>query len=115
MINWNSPESIPQVKIGTEELFWIARLSVTTKKQSVYLAYYQNRPFHENEEDEVILEEVLADEDGDYISSVGWVSIKQHYEFENYYEPIYFGKEYKLLGWAEYAPPEFTDIGEPLI
>ncbi|MEO0437901.1 MAG: hypothetical protein AAF098_13430 [Pseudomonadota bacterium] len=109
---WNEPESIPQVALGTEELYWIAVDSGWTGKIHVFLAHYQNRPY--DPDDEVAAQEdwVLVDQDGGYIGSVGWVREKEHDEFNDFYSLIRFSDYYRLLGWAEYTPPEFKGVSD---
>lgn len=110
-LKWNEPTSVPSVALGTEERFWIAVASEYTGKTHVFLAHYQNRPYAVGSEDGA--DWVLMSEDGDYIHSVGWVSDKAHVDFENYYEQMNFSEKYKLLGWADYTPPEFKSPTTP--
>ena len=109
-VQWNSPDSTPSVDIGTEELFWLAiqsKKSDGTKYIIVRSALYQNRPLIEDEEG-FRPGWTLIDPDCEHIDSVGWVDVTNHYEFDDFYEPIYFDDYYKLLGWAEYCTPEFN-------
>jgi len=116
-INWQQPETIPTVALGTEKQFWVAvkihRASTSREdnpeKTVTFLAQYQNRPYKEGDEDENG-DEALVSTDGEYVASVGWVTCQSHCEFDNYYEPLEFNDSYKLLGWAEYIAPEFTSI-----
>lgn len=110
-IKWNSPESIPEVKEGTEDLFWIAVVN-DKKKQIVFLAYYQNRPLETDEDGDPANDDYLININGDPIDSVGWVDCKEHSEFDNFYTKLDFDESYKLLGWAEYDPPKFTGLSE---
>ena len=108
-VEWKDPLTTPDVNKGDEKQFWLA-LSITRKgveKIHTFLAYYQNRPYQEGDEKED--DDALVNIDGDYINSVGWVSCKSHVEFDNYYEPITINENSKLLGWAEYTPPEFKE------
>lgn len=104
---WNAPDAIPEVQKGSEKQFWIATLSKCTGKQHVYLAQYQNRPLEYDEHGELLSDDYLVSPDGEPHESVGWVSSKQHAEFDEYYELISFNDDYQLLGWAEYQPPTF--------
>ncbi len=110
-LNWNKPEAIPQVKSGTEEQFWVAVEIDSPKHEKpkviTFLAQYQNRPYKDGDED-LHGDDALVNTDGEYVNSIGWVTCQSHYEFDNYYELITFNENYKLLGWAEYTPPEFT-------
>ena len=110
VVEWQKPESTPVVEVGDEKEFWIAIEATRPNKPAkiyTFLAQYQNRPYEEGEE-ELNGDEPLVNVDGEYISSVGWVMCKQHTEFDNFYEPISFNDNYKLLGWAEYVAPEFN-------
>lgn len=115
-LKWQKPEETPSVEIGTETKYWIAievknpKTETTTIK--TLLAYYQNRPFDQEKYDigEIGDEDALVNCDGDYVDSVGWVSCKEHVEFENYYTPFNLDNNAKLMGWAEYIPPEFTSF-----
>ena len=105
-LKWNHPEVVPDVKEGTEKLFWIAVYSDYTKKDHVHLAYYQNRPIKEDSDD------CLEGPDGETIESVGWVESKEHEYYDSYFLPIHFSEQYRLFGWAKYKPPEFTGCEE---
>jgi len=108
-IKWNNPGTVPNVEKGKEELFWIAVESPHSSSPHVFLAYYQNRPLEFDDEDEEYpLGDVLYNTEGEAIESIGWMDCKQHYDFDDYYSPIEFNDQYKLLGWAEYTPPKFT-------
>lgn len=111
-VEWNKPELIPSVEKGEMQLFWIAVLSQWNPdqepKQHVFLAHYVNKPLELDEDGESILPDPFEDCDGDYVSAVGWHDEHNHPDFNGYYEPITFNEQYKLLGWAEYLPPEFT-------
>ncbi|WP_067097851.1 hypothetical protein [Marinomonas atlantica] len=102
IVKWNAPDTVPEVELGTEKQFWIA---VETKHGiTVFEALYQNRPSVEGED------WTLIGEDGEYISSVGWVQNQAHYEFADFYVPLGLCENCKLLGWAEYEAPEFTGV-----
>lgn len=105
-LRWNSPDTVPDVPKWTEQEFWIAVASKYTGKTHVFLAQYQNRPL----ENDPISDDCLVDCDGEYIHSVGWVSCQTHVQYDNYYEAMDFSDHWKLLGWAEYTPPEFTGV-----
>ena len=112
-LNWESPTTTPQVKVGTEKELWIAVEFTRNGKPSeviTFLAQYQNRPYKLGDEEELD-EDNLVNTDGEYVDSVGWVTCQSHYEFDNYYELLTFNDNYKLLGWAEYTPPEFNIDG----
>ena len=112
VIKWEHPALCPTVERGTEKEFWVAvEVNVEAPKNNkikvvTFLAQYQNRPYKEGDED-VINDDYLVNTDGEYVNSIGWVTCQSHYEFDNYYELITFNEYYKLLGWAEYIPPEF--------
>jgi hypothetical protein len=114
-LTWNKPESTPVVEHGTEEFFWIAVESRFNKdkkpKVFVFLALYQNRPLSLDEDGNPDNDDYLSDTSGEPIESVGWVENKSHYDFEDFYVPLSFNDDYKLLGWAEYVAPEFTGVG----
>ena len=108
IVNWNSPETVPNVKLGEEELYWIAVES--ERGIFVFSAYYQNRPLITNEDGELLDgcdDWVLSNEYDGEIESVCWVHNRLHLEYDHYWEKINFDHEYKLLGWAEYDTPEF--------
>ena len=108
---WISPDIEPVVEAGEEEIFWIAVHSQYTGKTHVYPAQFQNRPLELDENDDPAQDWVLYNDDG-YVGSVGWVTCKEHYEYSDWYEPIEFTEKYKLLGWAEFRPPEFDGIAD---
>lgn len=111
-LKWNRPEAIPDVELGCETLFWIAVHLGSSNKQHVFLAHYQNRPVTFDEDGYPLEDWALTNEDGGEFGSVGWVSRREHNDFDGYYEELTFNDEYKLLGWAEYVPPQFTGCGE---
>lgn len=107
---WNKPEHLPLVCEGTQELFWIA-IETGEGRRAVFPAYYQNRPVKKDEDGEVLNEEdYLVNEDGEPFGSVGWVDCKQHHEFDDFYSPLEFNKNYKMLAWAVYTPPVFISL-----
>ena len=115
-VEWKAPDSIPEVEKGTQRLLWLAvevsrpnpHPNTEQTKVITLLAIYQNRPLDLDKEGESLDDDCLVDTDGAPLGSVGWVFDKQHYEFDNYYVPIEFNDNYKMLGWAEYTPPAFT-------
>jgi hypothetical protein len=113
-LNWQKPEEIPVVKAGSETQFWIA-VEITNPNKDpevfTFLAQYQNRPYKDGDE-EHLGDDSLVNTDGEYVDSVGWVTCQSHCEFDNYYTPIAFSDNYKLLGWAEYIAPKFSSIGK---
>lgn len=111
IVKWNDPNTVPEVKLGTEKLYWIA----VKNPMGVYVftAHYQNRPITTDETGNPVGDcdsWALTSPDGDYVHSVGWVDCKSHSEFDDYYEGLEFNNDYKLLGWAEYHAPEFTGV-----
>ena len=103
---WNKPEFTPLVEEGKEEQFWIA-VENDKGKVFVFPAHYQNRPLDENGDN---YDDALEDLNGDAVGSVGWVDLKQHVDYDNFWEALTFNDNYKLLGWAVYTPPEFTGV-----
>ena len=101
-LKWNKPSQVPKIMTGTEELFWVAVQSKYSEEPKVFLAFYQDRPLEEDNDD------CLINVDGEAISSIGWVDCKEHCDFADYYTPLGFDNDYVLLGWAEYVPPLFT-------
>lgn len=116
VVNWQSPEKTPEVKTDEVKEFWVA---VRFQKKdgwgdAVFSAQYVNKPLEYADDDPDCENEPVNDFfvtcDGEPMESVGWFSVKSHSEFEDYYQPIFFNKEYILLGWAEYIKPEFSQI-----
>lgn len=111
VVIWNNPETVPNVKIGEEELCWIAVES--DGKVFTFSAYYQNRPLITNEDGDLINgcdDWALSNEWDGYIDSVCWVHNRLHTDYDHCWEQIKFDNEYKLLGWAKYETPEFTGV-----
>lgn len=112
VVDWNDPKSIPEVELGSQELFWLA--VETMHGVHVFDAYFVNRPIVVNEDGEITREcedWLLSDPDGrEIVGAVGWHSCKEHSEFDNFYVPLHFRNRYVLLGWAEYETPEFTGV-----
>ncbi len=113
-LNWQKSDVIPVVDKGSEKQFWVAveikGKHLPNDEFVTFLAHYQNRPFDQEayDKDEHEDDDCLVTLDGEYVSSVGWVSARSHVEFDNYYEPINFNPDYKLVGWAEYEAPDFN-------
>lgn len=110
-VNWQKPDLVPEVPKYDYDLFWIAvqyqRSENEKPKTSVFLAHYMNKPLDLDENGESIDPNPHEDDDGDPIHSVGWHSQYDHPDYNGYYQPIDFGDQVKLLGWAEYVPPVF--------
>lgn len=102
---WNSKDTAPDVEIGTEVEYWIA--VKTPEKVYTFIALYQNKPLRLDEEGEPLDDWCLHDDCGKPLDSVGWVSSKVHYEYDDYFEKLDFHEEYELLGWTEYTPPKW--------
>lgn len=109
---WQSPDLIPDIPVGTESEYWIAIYNDKTCKVVVFLANYQNRPLTYDDNGDLISDDYLVNADGDPHESIGWVTNKSHHEFDDFYEPIVFSDDYRLLGWAEYEPPIYPHFGE---
>lgn len=110
IVKWHKPEETPSVTKGESKEFWIA----TERKDrngklttSVTCAQYTNMPVNFDDNGEPDTDYHLVSEDGEAISAVGWHSVKNHYDFDDYYEPLSFDDSYKLLGWANYIKPKF--------
>ena len=113
IVEWNAPDTVPEVKLGTEKLFWIAVKAEWNEAPQVFTALYQKRPVIIDDDGELTLgcdNWVLHSPDGDYVDSVGWVENKTTSEFDDYFEAFSFNEHYMLLGWAEYQAPEFTGV-----
>ena len=109
---WHKPDTFPVIPKNTENEFWIVFHSNHTGKTHVKLAIYQNRPLSlQTDGTPVDEDDCLYDCDGEPIHSVGWVSCKEHYEFESYYTALDFNSS-TLLGWAELPKPIFTGVTE---
>lgn len=94
---WKHAALMPRVEEGTEKEFWIATRAGRTGKTHVSLAFFQNRMVRLGDEKARAL-----------ISPVRWVERKGYSEFPDTYQAIEFSDQRMLVGWAEYAPPEFT-------
>ena len=108
-LTWHQADTSPEVPVGSEKLFWIAVKRPNREKLFVFLSYYQNRPLLLDEYGDPDPDYCICDENGEAIASVGWVENKAHAEFEDFYTPITFNKDYELLGWALFSPPEYQD------
>lgn len=116
VVDWKSPETTPSVPKGETKTFWLAVGSSIRGefRTFVFDAQYVNKPL-EYAEDDIGCECPLDDEcfvtsDGDPIECIGWFDVRNHQDFDNYYEPLSFNEDYTLLGWAEYEKPDFTGI-----
>lgn len=117
IVDWQDPETTPNVDKYSKDLFWIAVKSKVGSAEGewrvfVYPAYFINKPLEYSEDDldkiEPLDDDHHVDVDGYPVAAVGWHSELSHADFCNYYEKISFRDEYALLGWAEYEPPEFN-------
>lgn len=112
IVNWNSPQNTPLVEEGSTKEFWIAvetNYPNREKTRRVFSAQYVNMPVETDDDGEPNTDNYLVDCDGEPLSCVGWHSVKDHADFYDYYEPLSFTDEYKLLGWADYIKPEFNE------
>lgn len=114
VVEWQSPETAPDVLKGETKTFWLAVSSKVKDgfKTFIFDAQYVNKPL-EYAEDDIECEFPLDDEcfvtiDGYPIDSVGWHSVREHEDFDGYYTKISFNENYVLLGWAEYEKPDFN-------
>ncbi len=109
-VKWNCPQETPDVKIGESTEFWVA-VEVTDRNDNVsnvvFCAQYTNMPVSFDDDGEPDTDYHLVSEDGEAISAVGWHSVKDHYDFDNFYVELPFSDKYKLLGWCDYIKPEF--------
>ena len=113
VVDWQSPETTPNVPKGETKTFWIAtRFKRRGEwKTAVFDAQYVNKPL-EYAEDDIEKEYPLDDdhfvnEDGEAMEAIGWHSLMEHADFHGYYEPIVFSEDRELLGWGEYQKPKF--------
>jgi len=104
-LNWNDPEAVPDVELGTERMFIISVYSHHTGKNHEFPAYYQNRPFDAEKALSVEPPDWTLYNDDEAVNSVGWVELKEHYEYDGFYEGINFNAQYKLMGWSEFKIP----------
>jgi len=109
IVDWNKPDQIPPVEKFAMDVYWIAVETHWRGKPEVcvFLAHYINKPLEMDENDEPTDPNAHINEDGEYVEAIGWHSEQEHPDFNGYYSPISFNDKYKLLGWAEYLPPEF--------
>jgi len=109
---WQLPSKTPEVPKGENHLFWIAVQSQWSAGEQprtlVYLANYINKPLELDDDGEPLDDDCHVNTDGDPISAIGWHNQYDHPDFSGYYEPIQFNEQLKLLGWAEYLPPEWN-------
>ncbi|TDF41939.1 hypothetical protein EYS14_03585 [Alteromonadaceae bacterium M269] len=113
IVNWQSPDTTPEVGKGKTDIFWIA---VNYKREdawhtTVFDAQYVNKPLEfaedDTEKEYPLDDDCFFDMDGDPIESIGWYRLLEHADFNGYYEPITFRESYVLLGWAKYQKPEY--------
>lgn len=110
-VEWNAPEATPEVKKGTEKEFWVAVYSEHSGENRVFIAHYQNRPVDLDDDGAPLADDFLTTPDGEPHHSVGWVLRTEHEDYDGFYTACQFSEQYRLLGWAEYEPPEFTGVG----
>lgn len=113
VVNWQSPELVPQVKVGESETFWIAVQRHGNGASPIYVfdAQYINMPLNYAPDDihkEDPVGEYCEDSCGYPVDTVGWHSTLNHPEYSSYYEPISFDENNVLMGWAKYQKPEFN-------
>ena len=115
IVNWQSPETVPNVPKDETETFWVAvkRKTQTGWRKFVFDAQYVNKPLEFEEDDTEkqfpLSDDYFVDEDGQPTECVGWFSLREHADFSGYYEPLTFNSEYILLGWGKYQTPEFNE------
>ena len=112
MVDWQSPDLLPNVKDGDSETFWIAVQRNRNGESPIFVfdAQYINKPLKFDDEDldqEEPLGDYLEDSDGRPVEAIGWYSTLSHPEYSSYYEPLSFDKDNVLLGWGEYLKPDF--------
>ncbi|UTZ44524.1 hypothetical protein [Vibrio campbellii] len=119
VVTWQAPDIKPVVAKDESKLFWVAtrRKGKSDEWASpvVWLAQYVNKPLEyadDYEEGDEPINSYLVTECGEPFEAIGWFDIKNHAEFDNYYEQISFNERFELLGWAEYLPPQIfvTDL-----
>lgn len=113
-VDWQNPKQIPDVPKGETKEFWVAAKrtyedlnGLAFEEVTVFTAQYVNMPVNIDENGETDTDDYLVDIDGDPLSAVGWFSVKDHNDFDNYYEPLFYTDEHVLLAWAEYTKPTF--------
>ena len=85
---------------------WVAVKSIRTGKTHVYVSYYLNMPYADDQEDPD--DWTLNTPDGDYIGAEGWCAQKDHEDFAVFYVPEEFTPgERELLAWVPYVAPIF--------
>ena len=119
-VDWQSPDTIPTVKKGESLECWVA-VESTPRTYSLengspvdkdprvhtFIAQYVNKPVQVDDNGDTDTDDYLVTADGEPWPAVGWFSIKNHADFDDYYEALEFNDRYKLLGWANYTPPSF--------
>lgn len=112
VVEWHSPEEIPDVPKNTTKNFWIAVEYPTEREDRtlVFTAQYVNMPLELDENGESLNVEQFVDHSGDPMEAVGWYDLQVHVDYPEYYDSLDFNENYKLLGWAEYDKPDFSKV-----
>lgn len=115
-IQWQSPDTVPDVELGGEKEYWIAvkYFRKGVEHEAVYLANYLNKPKLLDDNGDVTDEAadwLLSNDDYSEVEAIGWHSSKEHADYSCWYESIVFNENYVLLGWAEYNAPPFFVAG----
>ena len=113
-VRWNDPKVVPVIELYSEKEFWVAVKSIHTDRngnvhenEHVFCAQYVNRPVTIDEEGNADNDNYFSDQDGEPLSCIGWYSVQDHADFDNFYAPLGFSDSYILLGWAEHVKPTF--------
>lgn len=113
---WNKPDILPPVGKDDIETYWVA-IRMTrhphcgdTVDTVVFPAQYMNMTLSLDGDGYPTNDDYLKNIDGDPVEAIGWHTVRDHEEFENYYPPLEFSDDYVLLGWAEYEVPEFKGL-----
>jgi len=114
---WKDPCTTPETPKYSDCSFWVAIKAtrrghdgeVRSIDTHVFEAQYVNRPLERDDDGDFFCDDYLVTEDGDPLDAVGWFSVKSHHDFDNYFEPLPFGDDYVLLGWADFDKPEYKD------
>lgn len=101
VVEWQSPESVPDVKQGSAKTFWICCENENGKRYT-YSAVYLNFPIESHDDHEYF------DDNGDPFDAIGWYENRTHESYDTYVEQIIFSEHYRLIGWADYKTPEFA-------
>lgn len=111
VVEWQDPTTVPDVPKYETKTFWVVVESFG--RQHVFDAQYCNKILDYKEDDPDCEDEPLdpyhfVTQDGEPIDCVGWYDVRNHQDFDGYYEPLNFNDHYKLLAWAEYEKPDFN-------